>query len=147
MAAERIQDRQTLGRDLGDDTAMNHTVLYIDDSEDNLVLVERMLRRRQDVWLRVARTGHDGIEAALSDPPSLILLDNRLPDSNGLEVLLQLAASPATAAVPVVVLSGDSGQTTVKDLLAAGASDFLAKPFAMAELLATVARFLDDGSG
>ena len=115
---------------------MSHSVLYIDDSDDNLVLVERILRRREDVRLHVARTGHDGIAAALGDPPSLILLDNRLPDSSGMQVLLQLAASPATAAVPVVVLSGDSGQATVKDLLAAGASGFLAKPFAVGELLA-----------
>ena len=122
---------------------MSYTVLYIDDSDDNLVLVERMLRRRQDVRLRVARTGRDGVEAALGDPPSLILLDNRLPDTNGLQVLLQLAASPATAAVPVIMLSGDSGQAMVNDLLAAGAADFLGKPFAMTDLLAMVARYLD----
>lgn len=122
---------------------MSHTVLYIDDSDDNLVLVERMLRRRQDVRLRVARTGRDGVEAALGDPPNLILLDNRLPDSNGMQVLLQLAASPATATVPVIMLSGDSGQAMVNDLLAAGAADFLGKPFAMTDLLAMVARYLD----
>ncbi len=122
---------------------MSYTVLYIDDSDDNLVLVERMLRRRQDVRLRVARTGRNGVEAALGDPPSLILLDNRLPDTNGLQVLLQLAASPATAAVPVIMLSGDSGQAMVNDLLAAGAADFLGKPFAMTDLLAMVARYLD----
>jgi CheY-like chemotaxis protein len=122
---------------------MSHTVLYIDDSEDNLTLVERIVRHREDVRLRVARTGRDGVEAAIGDPPSLILLDNRLPDSNGREVLRQLAASPATAAVPVVVLSGDSGQAAVDDLLAAGARDFLAKPFAIGELLATIARHLD----
>jgi CheY-like chemotaxis protein len=121
---------------------MSHTVLYIDDSDDNLVLVERILRRRGDVSLRVARTGRDGIEAATGDPPGPILLDNRLPDSNGLQVLRELAASPATAAVPVVVLSGDSGQAMVKDLLAAGASDFLAKPFAVGDLLALIARYL-----
>jgi CheY-like chemotaxis protein len=121
---------------------MSHSVLYIDDSDDNLVLVERILRRREDVRLRVARTGHDGIASALGDPPNLILLDNRLPDSSGMQVLLQLAASPATAAVPVVVLSGDSGQAMVKDLLAAGASGFLAKPFAVGELLAVIARHL-----
>jgi CheY-like chemotaxis protein len=121
---------------------MSHTVLYIDDSDDNLVLVERMLRRREDVWLRVARTGREGIDAALGDPPSLILLDNRLPDGSGLQVLRQLAASPATAAVPVVVLSGDSGQAMVNDLLAAGASDFLAKPFSVGDLLAVIARYL-----
>lgn len=121
---------------------MSHTVLYIDDSDDNLVLVERILRRREDVWLRVARTGREGIEAAAGDPPSLILLDNRLPDSNGLQVLRQLAASPDTAAVPVVVLSGDSGQAMVKELLAAGASDFLAKPFAVGDLMALIAHYL-----
>jgi CheY-like chemotaxis protein len=121
---------------------MSHTVLYIDDSDDNLVLVERILRRREDVGLRVARTGRDGVEAALGDPPSLILLDNRLPDSNGLQVLRQLAASPDTAAVPVVVLSGDTGQAMVNELLAAGASDFLAKPFVVGDLLAVIARYL-----
>jgi CheY-like chemotaxis protein len=121
---------------------VSHTVLYIDDSDDNLVLVERILRRREDVGLRVARTGRDGVEAALGDPPSLILLDNRLPDSNGLQVLRQLAASPDTAAVPVVVLSGDTGQAMVNELLAAGASDFLAKPFVVGDLLAMIARYL-----
>jgi CheY-like chemotaxis protein len=121
---------------------VSHTVLYIDDNDDNLVLVERILRRREDVGLRVARTGRDGVEAALGDPPSLILLDNRLPDSNGLQVLRQLAASPDTAAVPVVVLSGDTGQAMVNELLAAGASDFLAKPFVVGDLLAVIARYL-----
>ena len=121
---------------------MSHTVLYIDDSDDNLVLVERILRRREDVRLRVARTAREGIEAATGDPPSLVLLDNRLPDGTGLQVLRQLGASPGTAAVPVVVLSGDSGQAMVRDLLAAGASDFLAKPFAVGDLLALIERYL-----
>jgi CheY-like chemotaxis protein len=118
-------------------------VLYIDDTEDNLVLMERLLRRRADIQLRVARTGREGLEAATGDPPSLILLDNRLPDESGLQVLHQLAASPVTAAIPVVVLSGDSGQAMVKDLLAAGASDFLAKPFVVGDLLSVISRYLD----
>jgi len=42
----------------------------------------------------------------------------------------------------VVVLSGDSGQAMVNDLLAAGASDFLAKPFSVGDLLAVIARYL-----
>ena len=122
---------------------MSHTVLYIDDSDDNLVLVERILRARGDVRLRVAQTGRDGVEAAVGDPPSLILLDNRLPDSSGLQVLAELAASPGTATVPVVVFSGDTGQQMVSELLAAGASGFLAKPFAIGDLLAVIGRYLD----
>jgi CheY-like chemotaxis protein len=75
----------------------------------------------------------------LPDPESLV---EAVADRLKFQVLVQLAASPATAAVPVVVLSGDSGQAMVEDLLAAGASGFLAKPFAVGELLAIVARHL-----
>jgi CheY-like chemotaxis protein len=75
----------------------------------------------------------------LPDPESLV---EAVADRLKFQVLVQLAASPATAAVPVVVLSGDSGQEMVEDLLAAGASGFLAKPFAVGELLAIVARHL-----
>ena len=122
---------------------MNGVVLYIDDNPDNILLVQRLCKRRcPDVQLHTAMTGRDGIRAAIDDQPALILLDNRLPDSSGEQVLRQLAATPATAAVPVVILSGDSSPTTVNELLAAGAVDFLAKPFDIHQLLATIERYL-----
>jgi CheY-like chemotaxis protein len=121
---------------------MSHTVLYIDDSADNLRLVERLLRRRSDVELRVAMTGRDGVSAAIEDPPALILLDNRLPDASGTQVLSQLASAPATAAIPVVVISGDSGRATIDELLAAGATEFLAKPFDIAQFMTVIGRHL-----
>ena len=122
---------------------MNGAVLYIDDSQDNILLVQRLLKRaRPDIRLHTAKTGADGIGLAIDSQPALILLDNRLPDSTGMQVLRDLAANPATAAIPVVILSGDSGRVTVKELLAAGAMDFLAKPFSTHELLAILERFL-----
>ena len=122
---------------------MNATVLYIDDNQDNIFLLERLFkRRRPDVRLHTAMTGRDGIRAALDDQPALILLDNRLPDTSGEQVLRQLAASPATAAIPVVILSGDSNPLTVNELLAAGAADFLAKPFDIHQLLAIIERYV-----
>jgi CheY-like chemotaxis protein len=121
---------------------MSHTVLYIDDNPDNILLVQRLLSRNQDIQLRTAQTGHDGITAATENPPSLILLDNRLPDASGEQVLRQLAANPATAAIPVIILSGDTGRATLKDLLAAGAVDFLAKPFDIHQLMAMIGRYL-----
>jgi CheY-like chemotaxis protein len=122
---------------------MNGVVLYIDDNQDNIFLLRRMLKhRRPDIQLHTAMTGRDGIKAAIDGQPALILLDNRLPDTNGERVLLQLAAAPATAAIPVVILSGDSNPVTVNELLAAGAADFLVKPFDIHQLLAIIGRYL-----
>ena len=122
---------------------MNGTVLYIDDSQDNILVVQRLLRRaRPDIRLYTASTGGDGIQAAADTGPALILLDNRLPDTNGEQVLRKLTADPATAAIPVIILSGDSGRQTVRELLAAGAADFLAKPFDIHQLLTLIERYL-----
>jgi CheY-like chemotaxis protein len=122
---------------------MNGVVLYIDDNEDNILLVQRLLKRsRPDIQLHTASTGRDGVRAAIDIKPTLILLDNRLPDTSGEQVLRQLAANPATATVPVIILSGDSGRVVVHELLAAGAADFLAKPFDIHQFLATIGRYL-----
>jgi CheY-like chemotaxis protein len=117
---------------------VNGVVLYIDDNQNNILLVQRLC----DVQLHTAVTGRDGIRAAIDDPPALILLDNRLPDADGEQILRQLAATPATAAIPVVILSGDSGRAVINELLAAGAAEFLAKPFDIQELLAIIGRYL-----
>jgi len=122
---------------------MNAVVLYIDDNEDNVFILKRLFKhRRPDIQLHTAMTGCDGIKAAIEYQPALILLDNRLPDTNGEQVLLQLAAAPATAVIPVVILSGDSNPVTVNELLAAGAADFLAKPFDIHQILAIIGRYL-----
>lgn len=120
---------------------MTFTVLYIDDDANNVHLVERLIERSPGVTLRSARTGKRGLAAAFEDPPNLILLDNRLPDTDGRQVIRELAALPETSAIPVVVLSGDSGQQTVDELLAAGASDFLAKPFDIHQLMAMISQY------
>ena len=122
---------------------MNGVLLYIDDNQDNILVVKRLLKQaRPDIELRTAQTGADGVRMAIDCQPALILLDNRLPDGNGRQVLRGLAANPATAQTPVIILSGDSGQVTVNELLAAGAADFLAKPFDMYQLLEAIGRYL-----
>jgi CheY-like chemotaxis protein len=123
-------------------------VLYIDDNEDNLRLVARILGRyRADTQLLVAGTGQDGLRAAIESRPGLILLDNRLPDAAGAEVLQQLARTDVTAQIPVVILSGDSSPSTVEQLLAGGAAGFLAKPFTVPEFIAMLDRFLAAPAG
>ncbi len=120
---------------------MTHGMLYIEDDENNVRLIERLLARRAHVDLRVAMTGREGVQAARTEPAALILLDNHLPDATGTEVLSQLAADPDTAAIPVVILSGDTDQGTISRLLAAGAADYLEKPFDIHQLGAILDRY------
>jgi two-component system cell cycle response regulator DivK len=121
---------------------VNNTVLYIEDNADNIRLIERLLKRRPHTELHVAMNGRDGVQAAIDQRPGLILLDNRLPDATGSEILRQLASAEATAGIPVIILTGDSGQAAADELLASGASEFLEKPFDIHQLIATIDRYL-----
>ena len=120
---------------------MTDTVLYVEDDRDNITLVERMLKKRPGVRLLVATKGQDGLELARSGNPRLILLDRRLPDMLGNEVLRQLKASTRTETIPVVVLSGDSSQEHADEFTTLGAAEFLAKPFDIHQLIALIDRF------
>jgi CheY-like chemotaxis protein len=66
--------------------------------------------------------------------PDVILLDLHLPDLQGDQVLNELKADPATAAIPVIVLSADASRGVIHRLLAAGAFAYLTKPIELAEL-------------
>jgi CheY-like chemotaxis protein len=120
---------------------VNHALLYIEDDENNIYLVERLLKRRPQIELHVARNGGDGIQAAIDKRPGLILLDNRLPDATGSEILRKLASATATAAIPVVAFSSDSGDI-IDELLANGAAESVAKPFDIHQFLAIIDRYL-----
>jgi CheY-like chemotaxis protein len=120
---------------------VNHAMLYIEDNENNISLVEALLKRRPRIELQVAMTGHDGIQAALNTQPGLILLDNRLPDASGAEVLRELASAAATAAIPVVMISSDSDEI-LDELLASGAAESVAKPFDIHQFMAVIDRYL-----
>jgi CheY-like chemotaxis protein len=122
---------------------VNRSVLYIEDDPDNIRLVQRLLlKRRPDTELHVAANARDGVTAAISEQPALILLDNRLPDATGGEVLRQLASAEATTTIPVVIVSGDSGKAIAGELLATGAADFLVKPYDIHQLIAVIDRYL-----
>jgi CheY-like chemotaxis protein len=120
---------------------MSQTVLYIEDDEDNIFLVESLLRRRPQIELHVATSGLDGIQAAIDKQPGLILLDNSLPDATGGEVLRELASAAATAAIPVVILSAGSDEV-IGELLASGAAESVAKPFDIHQFMGLVDRYL-----
>jgi CheY-like chemotaxis protein len=113
-------------------------VLYIEDDPVNFTLVERILEFRPALKLMHARSGETGVELAVAHQPKLVLLDLNLPDMHGSEVLRQLQDEPATANVPVVVLSADATPSQIERLLTAGARNYLTKPFDIDPFLAVV---------
>jgi signal transduction histidine kinase len=136
--------------DLGRDTIANarsytagRTVLYVEDMVANVRLVEQILKRRPDVAVMPAMLGGLGIDLAREHHPDLVLLDLHLPDIPGEEVLRRLRADPATAGIPVVVLSADATEHQVRRLLAAGAQAYLTKPIGVRNLLEVLDGILD----
>lgn len=89
-----------------------------------------------------AETGRQGLIAAASRRPDLIILDLGLPDQDGLEVIRELRA---WSAVPILVLSARTREQDKVAALDAGADDYLTKPFGVPELLARVRAHLRRG--
>ncbi len=117
-------------------------VLYVEDDAVNFTLVERILEYRPGVKLIHAPQGQLGLQLAEAYVPKLILLDLNLPDMHGADVLQQLQAMPATARVPVVILSADATPSRIERLLAAGAKNYLTKPFNIDHFLTVVDEFV-----
>ena len=110
------------------------SVLSIDDNPANIEVIARFLRSRPNTRLLSATSGRAGLECAVRDVPDIILLDLHLPDLQGDEVLNELKAEVATAAIPVIVLSADASRGVIHRLLAGGAFAYLTKPIELAEL-------------
>jgi signal transduction histidine kinase/ActR/RegA family two-component response regulator len=115
-----------------------HVVLSIEDNLANVKLIERVFAHRQDIKIVPAIQGRLGIELARQVQPALVLLDVHLPDISGDVVLEALRRDPATAHIPVVVLSADATQHQIERLLAAGAFRYLTKPIDVQDLLSIV---------
>jgi CheY-like chemotaxis protein/anti-sigma regulatory factor (Ser/Thr protein kinase) len=110
------------------------SVLYIEDNPANVEVIARFLRGKPNTTLLSAISGRAGLECAVRDVPDIILLDLNLPDLQGDEVLNELKADPATAAIPVIVLSADASRGVIHRLLAGGAFAYLTKPIELGEL-------------
>jgi len=114
------------------------TVLYIEDNPSNTVLVESALSLRPHIRFISAVQGQLGLELAREHRPDLILLDLHLPDMSGESVLTGLKADERTSATPVIVVSADATKVRIRELLAAGAHDYITKPLVIKDFLASV---------
>ena len=112
-------------------------VLAVDDTPENLDVVKGLLTSQ--FIIKAAVNGMMALKIVEKQPPDLILLDIRMPGMDGFEVCRKLKENDASAAIPVIFLTGESDAETEADALAAGAAGFITKPIDPDTLLTTIA--------
>ncbi|MES2877074.1 MAG: EAL domain-containing protein [Pseudomonadota bacterium] len=115
-------------------------ILWADDNADMRAYVRGLLKPYWDV--DAVADGQQALEAALRDPPDLVLTDVMMPNLDGFALLQALRADPRTRSMPVILLSARAGEEARVEGLQAGADDFLVKPFGARELLARISTHL-----
>ncbi|GAA2544763.1 SpoIIE family protein phosphatase [Pseudonocardia hydrocarbonoxydans] len=112
------------------------TVLVAEDNSDLRRFLAGLLSPHYRVL--VVGDGDSALATALAERPDLVLTDVMMPGLDGFGLLAALRADPATATTPVVMLSARAGEEAAIEGLAAGADDYLVKPFSSADLLARI---------
>jgi DNA-binding response OmpR family regulator len=121
---------------------MARKVLIVDD-EPNIVASLEFLMARQGYDTRVATDGDEVLAAVERFGPDLVLLDVMLPHRDGFEVCQQLRGA-GHHALKIVMLTAKGRESEVAKGLAVGADAYVTKPFSTRDLVAEVARLLED---
>ena len=112
-------------------------ILIVDDEANIRQLVKYNLEK-ESYQILEAEDGFQGLRLAKTEKPDLMLLDLMLPQMDGLEVCRSLKGNPATAALPIIMLTAKSEEIDKVIGLELGADDYMTKPFSPRELVARV---------
>ncbi|HEY6297812.1 MAG TPA: ATP-binding protein, partial [Streptosporangiaceae bacterium] len=129
------------GADPGAGTAGRPLVLVADDNADMRAHVARVLEARFEVL--TAADGGQALELVRRSRPDLLVTDVMMPVMDGFGLIAAIRADPELAPLPVLMLSARAGVEAAGEGLAAGADDYLVKPFSSADLVSRVAARLD----
>jgi adenylate cyclase len=120
---------------------MAERILVVDDQRTNAEMVAGLLRNL-GYEVSIAADGAAALERVLAAPPDLLVSDINMPKMNGYELCRHLRAEPATALLPVILITSTEAQTERIKGIEAGADDFLMKPVNWPELFGRVKRLL-----
>lgn len=120
---------------------MKAKILVVDDEPDALELVEFNLRQA-GYEVAGAEDGAEALETARATLPDLIVLDVMLPEMSGIEVCKVLRRDPATAGIPIIMLTAKASEIDRVLGLELGADDYVTKPFSPRELVLRVKNVL-----
>ena len=122
---------------------MTKRILAVDDEPHILKLVSFSLKSGGYEVLE-ANDGLSAIEVARAEKPDLVLMDVMMPACDGYEACRRLKADPETAGIPVMMLTAKTQESERKTGEAAGAVDYIKKPFTPKDLVAQVREFLGE---
>jgi DNA-binding response OmpR family regulator len=117
-------------------------ILVVEDNDDIRSALRAMLAPIYDVTL--AEDGASGIASARAAPPSLIISDLMMPNSSGFDLCRAIRSDPATAHIPVIILTARGELRHKIEGFESGADDYLQKPFNSRELLARIKALLEN---
>jgi CheY-like chemotaxis protein len=117
--------------------AVRQRVLVVDDDAEIVTFLATLLEL-EGIESTVATSAAAALEKLDHVLPSLVLLDIAMPDRDGLDLCRALKKDPRTRDVPVFVVSARPGKDVVERALAAGAEEFIRKPFENQELIARI---------
>ncbi len=121
-------------------------ILVVDDEQDILQLVTYNLRK-EGYLVEQAMTGDDALRMARERPYQLIVLDLMLPGLSGMELCRIFKKDPATAGIPIIMLTARSEEMDKVTGLETGADDYITKPFSVREFVARVRSVLRRAEG
>ncbi len=117
-------------------------VLLVDDEAKILALGRAALSRVPEYETIVARDGQEALEICAEQSPEVVFLDVMMPRKDGYAVCREIKANPALKHIKVCIVTAFAQQSTLKEATAAGADDYMTKPFRPSELLAKAAALL-----
>ena len=115
-------------------------ILVVDDSPTDLHIITSYLLKNGFTVIS-ATTGNEALEAAKLQKPDLILMDVVMPGMNGFQATRMLSKDPATAKIPVFVISSKDQETDRIWAMRQGASDYMVKPVNEATLIKKIKAF------
>ena len=123
-------------------------LLLVEDDSDASSFIKYVLEQ-EEFDVRVAGTAEEARAALAGEPADLVVIDRGLPDGDGIDLCREMRGRPALARTPVMFLTAAKTPADIEDGFAAGADDYMAKPFSFIEFLARIKALMrrDPGSG